>query len=150
MALRTIMLKGRGIRDEALAAVAINPGYLLERVSGADTIQPHSTAAASAQKIFAVENELAGSEITVAYAIDDTVFFESAGPGQMVNALLPASAAAIVRGDFLESAGDGTLRLVAADAATDEAQRNALIAVAREDVDNSAGGTEVRIKVEVL
>lgn len=150
MALRTIMLKGRGIRDEALAAVSINPGYLLERTTSADTIQPHSTAAASAQKIFAVENELAGSEITVQYAIGDTTFFESAGPGQMVNALLAASAVAIVRGDFLESAGNGTLRLVTADAATDQAQRNALVAVAREDVDNSAGGTEVRIKVEVL
>lgn len=150
MALRTIMLKGRGIRDEALAAVAINPGYLLERTSAADTIQPHSTAASRAQKIFAVENELIGNDIDVQYAIDDTTFFEHVVPGQMVNALLAASAVAIVRGDFLESAGDGTLRLVTVDAATDDTQRNSLIAVAREDVDNSAGGSEVRIKVEVL
>lgn len=150
MAIKTIVFKGRGIRDEALAAGAINPGYLLERTSGASTVQAHSTAAGNAQAMFAVENEYEGNDIDDAYALDDTTFFEHVQRGGMVYALVAAAAAAIVEGDYLESAGDGTLRVLTADAATDEGQRAAVVAIAREDVDNSLGGSEARIKVEVL
>ena len=116
MALRTIVLKGRGIRDEALAAGTITPGYLIQRDS-ADKVIAHNTAAGIAQKMFAVENELVGKEITVDYLSGDTTLFEHVVRGGMVNALLPANAAAIVIGDQLESAGDGTLRIIAADVA---------------------------------
>ena len=116
MALRTIMLKGRGIRDEALAAGTITPGYLIQRDSD-DKVVAHSSAAGIAQKLFAVENELVGSDIDVDYLSGDTTLFEHVQRGGMVNALVPASSPAIVIGDQLESAGDGTLRKLAVDVA---------------------------------
>jgi len=110
-----------------------------------------------------------------------------------VNALVAASAPAIVVGDFLESAGDGTLRVPVDEAdltgtltgtndgalnditfnatwsdaqATEvdanfkevQAKINAIlpagaqfpVAVALESVDNSGGGSAVRIRVEIL
>jgi hypothetical protein len=147
----TIVLRGKGIRKERVAtAVAITPGELLEIDNGTDNVQAHSTAAANAQRMFAVENEVVGKGIDDDYAASDNVLYEVLYPGSEVYALLPASAAAIVRGDFLESNGDGTLRKVAASAATSEAQRQGVIAVALEDVDNSLGGSRVRIKAELL
>ena len=100
--------------------------------------------------LFALENEVIGNPITEDYLDNDLVIAMFMPPGAEVYALVAASAAAIVRGDFLESAGDGTLRIATADAATDTAQREAMVATAIEDVDNSGGGTEARIKVEVL
>jgi hypothetical protein len=100
--------------------------------------------------MFAFENELAGKTITDQYAIGDQVLCMVCAPGAEVLMVLAASAAAIVIGDYLESAGDGTVRLGVADAATDTAQRRAIVGMALEAVDNSGGGTEVFIKVEVL
>lgn len=149
MALRTIVLKGRGIRDETLAAGTITPGHLIEH-DGTDHVVVHSTAAANAQKMFAVENELIGNDIDVDYLTGDTTLYEHVVRGGMVNALLAAAATAVPNGAFLESAGDGTLRILTADAATDQGQRESIVAIAREAVDNSGGGTPVRIKVEVV
>ena len=193
MTVKTITLKGNDlvIRKEGIASVAITPGYLLERIT--TTIRPHTTAGADAAPLFAVENDIVGDGIDVDYEVNDTTLFGVMPAGAEVFALLPASAAAIVVGDLLESNGDGTLRIVAAiadlggtltgtiddtlgdvtfdstwsNAQSDEidknikelqAKINALLpaanprplAVALEAVDNSGGGTEVRIKVEVL
>lgn len=151
MSNNTIILRGQRevIRKEAIAGGAITPGYLLERTS-TGTVQAHSTAAHSAQLLFAVENEVVGNGITDAYAANDTVLMAACQSGVEIYALVPASAAAIVIGDFLESAGDGTLRKVATDTATDEGERNSVVAVALEAVDNSGGGSAARIKVELV
>jgi len=147
---KTILLKGSGIRKEALAAAAtaITPGYLVERDSTGKFIE-HATAAANAAPLFAVENDLIGGSITDDYAVGDQVQAEYMQPGSEVYALVAASAAAIVIGDDLESAGDGTVRIATADAATDTAQRRSMIAQAIEAVDNSGGGSEARIRIEV-
>lgn len=145
----TILIKGRGIRKEALAAAIITPGYLIERIA-AGTFQKHAGAGLNTSPLFAEENELFGKGIDDDYPAGDQVLAQFCVPGCEINAVLAANAAAIVIGDFLESAGDGTLRIATADVATDTAQREAMVAVALEAVDNSAGGTEVRIKVEVV
>ncbi len=151
MTVKTITLKGNDlvIRKEGIASVAITPGYLIERHSAVG-VRPHNSAAVNAQKAFAVENDIVGDGIDVDYAIDDTTLYGVFPAGAEVFALVPASADAIVINDFLESAGDGTLRIAATDAATDEGQRAAIVAVALEAVDNSGGGSEARIKVEVM
>lgn len=149
MAERTIILKGQGIRKEGEADSAITPGHLIAQASDGK-FDVHGTAAANAAKTFAVENELAGKEIDDAYADGDRLFYEHCVPGQEVYALVAASAAAIVIGDFLESAGDGTLRVLTTDAATDDTQRASVVARALEAVNNSGGGTPARIKVEVI
>lgn len=109
MALKTIIVKGRGIRKEAKAGGAVTPGHLVKLNSSGEVVV-HATAGGKAQRAFAVENELAGDEISVAYAQNDTCFYEVVGAGAEVYGLVAASAAAIVIGDLLESAGDGTLR----------------------------------------
>jgi len=146
----TIILKGRGVRKEGSAAAAITPGDLIERTSTAGEIQRHSTAGGNAAPSFAVENELVGNGIDVDYAANDNVLFEHCERGGEVQASVAAGAAAIVAGDYLESAGDGTLQKVATSASTSQADRAGVIARALEAVDNSGGGSKVRINVEIL
>jgi hypothetical protein len=149
MAVKTIILRGAGINKERVAAVVITPGYLVdENASG--LLKPHSTAGKNASPAFARENEVIGSDITVDYAINDQVLYTVLPPGAEVYALVAASASAIIIGSFLESAGDGTLRIATTDAATDDTQRAAVVGKALVALDNSSGGAEARIKIEVV
>lgn len=134
------------VREE-LAVAAFTPGHLIEKT--ASGFQKHSTAAANAQKIFAMENLADAGDIDRAYVANETARGGYAQRGDLVYAWVPAAAAAIVVGDALESNGDGTLRKAATDAATDTTQRDSIVAYAAEAVDNSVGGSEARIKVEV-
>lgn len=145
---KTIVLKGVPIRKEGVASGAITPGHLVE-FGGSNDLQVHSTAAGTARKAFAVENDLVGNGITDAYALGDQVQYVVCQSGVEIYALVAANATAIEKGDPLQSAGDGTLRIQSTDAATDDTQRNSLVAYALEDVDNSAGGSVARIKVEI-
>lgn len=145
---QTIILKGNGIRKEGAASEAITPGHLIE-FGGANDLQKHSTAAANARKAFAVENDLVGDDISTAYATGERVQYEVFHAGTEVYALVAAGATAVTKGAALESAGDGTLRILATDAATDDTQRDSVVAYALEAVDNSGGGAEARIKVEI-
>lgn len=145
---KMIRLKGCGIRKEGIASGTIKPGHLIE-FGGANDLQVHSTAAATARKAFAVENDLIGNGIDDNYTVGEQVQYEVYASGAEVYALVAASAAAIEKGDPLQSAGNGTLRIQSTDAATDDTQRNSLVAYALEDVDNSAGGSVARIRVEI-
>jgi hypothetical protein len=137
----TILLKGDGVFKEGNAGGAITPGHLVTINTTAEAVVVHATAAAAASKLFAVENDIIGKGIDTAYASGDRVYYVACQPGCEINALVAAAAAAIVRGDLLESAGNGTLRKLAAGVA---------LARALEAVDNSAGGTPHRLRVEVL
>lgn len=108
MAAKTIVLKGRGIRNEAIANAAITPGHLVELMS-TGKIRVHATAGGNAEKAFAVENDLVGDVISEAYDAADRVQYEVFGPGCEVNALIK-DGQNIAIGDPLESAGDGTLQ----------------------------------------
>lgn len=141
---------GQSIHKEALAAAAttIKPGMLLEELA-AGTVQEHSTAAANAQKLFALTDLTLAATVDDAYAVASTVRYGAFRSGQEVYTWVAASAIAIVIGDVLESAGDGTVRKATADAATDTAQRDATVGYAIEAVDNSGGGAIARIKIRV-
>lgn len=147
----TILLKGRDkvTRKEYAAGTAINPGYLLALAADGD-VDPHAGAGLNQSSMFAFENELEGSGITHAYVVGEQVLCMVCAPGVEVLAVLAANALAIVIGDYLESDGDGTLRIATADAATDTAQRRSIVGMALEAVDNSAVGVEAFIKMEVL
>lgn len=143
-------VNGSFIHEEALSAVgtAIIPGMLVEEtVLG--TIQEHSTAAENAQRLFALTNLPIGGTIDDVYAVATTVRYGAAHRGQKVFGLLAAGAAAIVIGDALESAGDGTVRKVVTAAATADTERDSIVAYATEAVDNSGGGAVARIKARV-
>jgi hypothetical protein len=149
MAAKTIWIKGDGIVKEAAAGGAITPGHLIHWTT-TGTLVVHPNAAKNAIPMFALEKDVVGKGITTAYASGEMVQALVPSRGAEIYALLPASAAAVVIGDYLESVGDGTLKKVATDTATDDTQRISVVARALEAVDNSGGGSPARIRVEVV
>jgi len=106
----TILLKGPQQKEEYAAADAtIKPGHLIELTSSG-TVQRHTTAGGNGERLFATEDALQGNGITVAYGSGDLVTCDLAPPGATRLARLAAAAAAVVIGDKLISAGDGTLK----------------------------------------
>lgn len=136
----TVVLKGVGIRKEADANGTITPGHLVVNLTTGIVVHPN--AAGNAMPTFAVENDIAGDEIGTDYVANDRVQFEVLPPGSEVYAL---AGAAVTIDDYLESAGDGTLRTLAVSAATAQTSRNSVVARALETV-----GGAGRIKVELL
>lgn len=168
--------------SELPAGVAINPGYLLAMYnnSGVLNYKPHAVAGGKALKIFALEQDYIGKGITTQYAIADTVQAGIFTSGDEVAVRLAANAVAITQGDFLESAGDGTLRkcvditaavgtpittriladvtgtptqtLINNDMATIASVLDfpGAVAQALESIDNSSGGAEVFIRAILL
>jgi hypothetical protein len=150
MASNVIVIQGEGlIVEDYAAAGAITPGHLIEVIT-AGTVQVHGTAAANAAKLFALDRPELGKGIDDAYALYDKVKAIYAYPGTVIYAWVAAAASAITKGMFLESAADGTLRLLTTDATTDDTQRGSVVAVADEAVDNHLGGTPARIRVRVI
>jgi len=144
----TIILKGKGIRKERPAAAAgIRPGDLLEIDSTGDYAVHSGSALTVGAKTFAIENELAGKEITDNYLVDEQVLVEACVPGQEVYAWLKDGEVAVI-GSRLDSQGDGNLKLVDVSAATADTARNSVVAIALEAV--SPVGADGRIKVEVV
>jgi len=139
-----ITIKGNYIRKERVAAGTITPGMLVE-VEADDEIAFHSTAQANAAKAFADFNEVVGRGIDDTYTIGENVLYNIYSPGAEVNALLGVTT--ITRGDFVESAGDGTLLSLVTDAATDDTQRASVVGVALDTVTNGAGTARIRIEV---
>ena len=138
---KTIDLFGVGIQNEARATDAvITPGMLVTRT--ATGVRPHNVAGGAATPSFAVENDLIGGDIADNYAIGANVIFRTFASGSAVYALAHAGGAAIAVNALLKSGGDGTLELAGDD--------EVVVARALEAVDNSGGGSAVRIKVEVI
>lgn len=111
MASRTILLKGRGVRKEAKAGGTITPGHLVA-INSSGALVVHNVAGGRAATLFAVENDLIGNTIDDNYVSGDYVQAEYLRTGDEVYGLVAANAAAIAVGDYLESAGDGTVRKV--------------------------------------
>lgn len=134
---------GSQLVRERLASEAITPGDLLEVTTGDQYALNNATTGAGAtagRKIFALENVARAGGIDDAYGSGETCRAVYGQTGDLVNARVAAGAAAIVVGVPLESAGDGTLKVVGT---------GAIVAYASEAVDNSGGGSAVRIQVEV-
>lgn len=134
-----IILRGNPIFKEAQASSAINPGHFIE-FGGTKDIQAQATAEADCQRSIALENDLIGKDINDAYATGDRVRYGSFHQGQEVNVKVAASASAIVKGNDIEAAGDGTVRLRTS---------GTVIGYALNAVDNSSGTTETFLKIEV-
>lgn len=136
---RTIMLVGKelSLTKELAAGGAITPGDQLIINSSGAYIR-HGTAGLQGPRIVADAVDYNGKGIDDAYASGDWVFAWVINAGVEINATVAAAAPAIVRGDFLTSAGDGTLKKT-----TTPAEYSYM---ALESVDNSAGGSKVRIK----
>jgi hypothetical protein len=146
----TVLLSGNPqYFQEIPCSAAITPGHLVEIASGA--LRVHATADGNAAPWFAIEQKTPNravitEAIDTPYPSGDTVQWIGARPGDMVYAWVPASAAAIVAGDYLASNGDGTLHK----AITGGTFLRAIVAQAAEAVNNSAVGVPARIKVRAL
>jgi hypothetical protein len=109
---KTILIRGDGDSREAIAAGTILPGHLIS-LDTAGKVVVHPTAGGVApSRYFAREEEFTDANLDTAYSSGDSVTYWSCKPGDQVYALVAAAAPAIVIGDLLESAGDGTLRKV--------------------------------------
>jgi len=153
MATRTIFVVGNGIPKEAKASGAITPGHLVEITSAAvDTVLVHATAGGSVvARLFAVEDDLQGKDIDDAYATGTNVLYRAAEPGEEVNALIQ-NGQNIAKGDLLESAGDGTLRLHVPDSEAASNVGSAIVGKAQEASDMSDSSSvdpSGRCRVEV-
>ena len=104
-----ILLYGDPAFNEKQAtSVAITPGMLLQVTSG-DLYEANSTAAdTAAAPIFALQDELRGGEITDDYAVDAILTAITISQGHRVLAIANA---AVAIGEFVESAGNGKLRV---------------------------------------
>jgi len=146
---RAAILVKRGTRKELVAGGTITPGHLI-MINSAGKYVVHGTAKGRALKCFADIADHNGKGLDDNYVANDLVMGEIVDSGAEVNALLAASATAVVIGAQLESAGDGTLRNITADNTTGPVFGGYPIAIALEAVDNSGGGTPARIRVLVL
>lgn len=140
MAKRVIALQGNPIQYEDWAAAeAITPGQLVN-INGSGLLIKHATAGGAAGRMFAMARDEMGDDIDTAYAIGDTVKVGAFHAGQRVNAFI-ASGQNITVGTFLESAGAGVLRAFAA---------GVILGQAVESVNNTAGPSAARIRVQVM
>ena len=130
---------GAPILSERLAGVAGIVAGMLVRESAGNVIL-NVTADALGPKLFAQVNLAVSGDIDKVYASGETVSYGAYHSGQEVNAIVAAGAASIADGAPVTCAGDGTVKI-----GTDA---NA-IGYATEAVDNSGGGTSVRLSIRV-
>jgi hypothetical protein len=129
---------GMTVVNDVAAGAAFNPGHLIERYnsSGTPLFRKHSTAGGAAAAIFGLNQSMLNKGVDDAYAIGDLVEAGIMAKGALVWALI--GVLTVVQGDKLESAGNGTLRLLAAGIA---------IAIAAEGKVGASGETRVRVEI---
>jgi hypothetical protein len=137
---KTIALKADYVRKERKANAAITPGDLVEIMSTGN-LRRHATLGAQAQRAFALENDLIGRGIEDDYAANEICQYGVFQAGAEVYARLVIGESCSI-GDFLESAGNGTLQV----ASTPVEGSN--VAIALEAI--TGAGTVKRVKAEVL
>lgn len=152
MAEKSIIIKGDGVSKERVGSGSITPGHLVELMT-AGTIRVHANAGQNAQRAFAVEDELQGNGITDVYTTANRVLYRVFRTGDEVLAVLADGQNATI-GGFLESNGNGELRVHSADSAGAVEFPEAIVAVATEAVDASDSATTAlasrRIIVEII
>lgn len=151
MAKNTIKVKKYSdVIEEIDAGGAITPGHLLELNSSGDVVV-HNSAGESVLPMFALEDELQGGEIDDAYASGDKVQVWIPGRGDQVYALLADGEVAAI-GSFLESNGDGTLKVYDQTSGGVADFPHSIVGVATEAVDLSASANTAagRIIVRII
>jgi hypothetical protein len=112
MAKLTVILLGNELvtqNEDDKAAEAITPGHLVAWNGSGDLVK-HAGAAGVSGAMFALEREELGQDMNAPYAIGDTVKVGLCPTGVRVNSII-ASGQNVTKGAFLESAGNGTLKV---------------------------------------
>ncbi len=145
MAEKTIALLGLPVQMEDFqATAAITPGELLDFSAGKWIA--HAGAGLNAVPTFALERDELGNGITVDYAADDYVKSGTFHTGQHVLGFI-ASGQDLSIGDYVESDGSGGLRALGTDAATDDTQRESVVARALEASGAVVARTRIRFEI---
>jgi hypothetical protein len=136
-------------KEEKYAAETITPGYLIELTS-ADKFQKHSTAGGSVVPCFADIDKWQGNDLADNYSADDLVAAWYPTPGDVVeNAMLDGDSSNLAIGSFVESDGNGKLRLhEGAESAGAVVQDRQIVGFALEAV--VPGGTDTRFKLQIF
>ena len=139
MAKGTVRLLGDFVvyNEDDKAAEAITPGHLVTYNGSGDLIK-QNVAGADCARTFAFEREEMGDGIDDAYAINDTVLVGYCTPGTRLYVPVP-SGQTLTKGQYLESAGNGTLRAIASGTR-----------LARSLDNTGALTTTTRVRVEVV
>lgn len=155
MAFKTIKVKWANPqyqKELTATAVAIYPGYLVERTS-AGTVQAHSNAGQNAAKMFALEDELQGKEIADAYGVSTLIQCGVFSSGDEVFVVLKEDENISI-GEFVESAGDGQVQAHAASSAGAVEYPEAIVGVALATLDLSASAAvalaDRRLLIEIV
>jgi len=156
MAKNTIKLKKYlDVIDEFIAAGAITPGHLL-KIDSAGKVVVHATAGGNVTPIIALEDELWGKTIDDAFVTGDPVQVWTAQRGEVAYMLLKDGENVVI-GDYLESAGNGTLQKHVEDVDSDNdvttIYGNQLVGIALDAVDmsdSSGADPSGRIKVRIV
>lgn len=145
----TILLIGEPNRRQREAVGTIKPGNLIELTSG-NTVQNHSTAAGRHARLVAVENDIAGDDLTHDYASGEVVQYNAFRPGDEALLNLADGENASI-GDFLVSDGNGRVQVDSGSSTTDlEGSQVAQALEAVDLSDSSAADPSFRIKAMIL
>ena len=151
MAIKTIVIKGTGIRAEALANEAITPGKMVELLS-TGKVQLNDTTGMGVEKAFAVEDDLQGNAIDDDYASGGLVQYEMFNAGDEVFAFLADGEAAVIGSRLVPTTG-GELAVATGDSSAVVSEA-APIAIAKQALDMSdssaADPSSNRIKVRII
>lgn len=128
------------VQEEYNAASALYPAHLVELTQNSK-VQSHSSAGGNAEKAFALEDALQGNGMADEYSADDPVRVWFPQRGDQVNAIL-ADGETVVTGNFLESAGDGSLQIYGVESSAAVTHTEHIVGVALEDV-NTSGSSGV-------
>ena len=149
MAIKTITVVGNPIIKELVAAGAITPGHLCY-VDSDGKAAVHATAGGTAYPMFALEDDAQGREIDTAYAASNQVKLGVFKAGEEVYAKLGNGENASI-GDYLESNGDGTLRVVDTDTSVGDIGVQSIVGVAMEAVDMSgSSGADPSGRIRIM
>lgn len=152
---RTILLVGKefSIMKEGIVGGTLTPGMLVALNSAGKWVA-HPTEGGDGLRAFVVEADYNGKGIDDNFAANDWAQVWLVPAGAEVNTLVAAGAGAIAVGDWLESAGDGTVqKATAASQLTTGTYTYTpagnVIGQALQAVDNSGGASSVRIQMLV-
>lgn len=143
---RDFVIEEDGEVDDA-AGTAVTPGDLVEKDAQGDYTVHGTAGGTHPAPRFARKAGLVGGEISETIAAGEHIEVALCQTGVHVYARLAAGENAAY-GELLSSAGDGTLR--SAEDGTSPDGEDAAVVRAAEAVDNSGGGSAVRILAEVL
>lgn len=141
---RVVILQGEPIYSEQFKlSGALTPGDLVEvNQPNPGECRRHATPAVNAEPIFADARMEMGKTIDDDYAAGDYPKLAFCKKGMKINGFV-ATGENLVGTEFLESNGDGSLKALATDAATDDTQR---VSVIGKSAESTGGATAAKTR----